>query len=82
MKSFIKWCNSGSQEEGYLLFCFGFFKSWNRLACVSVENRARSIWKRSVLKCAQLLFFGSVVFPGQTPSTVLGEEGYRRVRNH
>uniref|UniRef100_A0A8C9MY34 Uncharacterized protein n=1 Tax=Serinus canaria TaxID=9135 RepID=A0A8C9MY34_SERCA len=24
VKSFIKWCNSGSQEEGYLLFCFGF----------------------------------------------------------
>lgn len=39
VKSFIKWCNSGSQEEGYL-FSLGLvlFWSWNRLAGVSVEN--------------------------------------------
>uniref|UniRef100_A0A8C0QME6 THO complex subunit 7 homolog n=1 Tax=Chelonoidis abingdonii TaxID=106734 RepID=A0A8C0QME6_CHEAB len=26
VKSFIKWCNSGSQEEGYFILCFSYLK--------------------------------------------------------
>ena len=79
MKSFIKWCNSGSQEEGYLFsglfFCFVFFFVLQLIGLHFSGKLGLIRFEKIPVKMYTSAFqYASVVFPVQTPSTVVGDE--------
>lgn len=74
VKSFIKWCNSGSQEEGYLFSVLLFLVLELISSHFSGKLGLIRFEKTHIKMYTSAFQYGSVVFPVQTLSTVVGDE--------